>query len=417
MGDLRTRTDWNPDALRHSTSELWAIVAVAADRGIDVERCLVGTLLDLDTLCHRRARVSFAQQVEIQRRVDLLLGDRVWPVHAGVRLHLTSFGIVGYAMLASENLGSALSLADELGPLLNLKHSVRVERRDGTAALQLLPGYAFADDVFAACEVLEVFKLTNLLFDILGDRFRPQEIRLARGVGEVAAEALRTRFRCTVHTGAIQSEIRFPESLLDGRLPQSDPTTCGSCVELCRHQLEELSDLDRTAGRVRALLEGCIDEPPSMMEVAAKLCMSPRSLRRRLDAEGTSFHEISDGLRRHIAERLLSDTTMTTETIAERLGYGDAANFRHAFKRWTGSSPRQFREARRGVRRTAPGRGVDQMCAPPSSLLDGYKAGGAHALRPHRSEGEGQSNELSCSVDGIWLTGRPCSSRPGGSAA
>jgi AraC-like DNA-binding protein len=380
MGDLRARTDWNPDALRHSTSELWAMVAVAAECGIDVERCLVGTLLDLDTLCHRRARVSLAQQVEILQRMDLLLADRLWPVRAGARLHLTSFGIVGYALLASENLGAALKLADELGPLLNLKHSVRVERRVGTASLQLQPGYAFAEDVRPACEVLEVFKVTNLLFDILGDRFRPEEIRLVRGIGEDAAEAVRARYRCSVRTGATHSEIRFPEQLLDGRLPQSDPTTCGSCVDLCRHQLEGLSSLDRTAGRVRALLEGCIDEPPSMVEVASKLCMSPRSLRRRLDAEGTSFHEITDDLRRHIAERLLSDTTMTTESIAERLGYGDAANFRHAFKRWTGSSPRQFRDAQRPGHRASTPRVVDPLPAPRSSLLEGYKAGCAHAL-------------------------------------
>lgn len=344
MGDLKPNTDWNRDALRHSTSELWAIVTVAAERGIDVERCLVGTLLNLDTLCHRRARVSFTQHVEIQRRLDLLLPDKLWAVHAGARLHLTSFGIVGYALLASDNLASALALADSLGPLLNLKHRIRVERRGGVASLQMQQGYLLPDDVRAACEVVEVYKLVNLLNDILGDRFRPEEIRLAHGVDQASAEALRVRLRCPVSTGAAFSEIRFADGLLDTRLPQSDPATCRTSVDVCRHQMEELSRFDGTAGRIRALLEGCVDEPPGMAEVARSLCMSPRSLRRRLETEGTSFHEIVDGLRRSMAERFLTTTDLTTEAIAERLGYGDAANFRHAFKRWTGTAPRQYRE-------------------------------------------------------------------------
>lgn len=344
MGDQRSSANWNPDTMRHSTSELWGIVTVAAERGIDVEQCLAGTEFDLDTLCNRRARVSFTQQVEILRRLNLALPDGRLTLHAGARLHLTSFGIVGYALLASDDLGSAISLADSFGPLLNMKHRLRVERRDGMALLQLKQGYAVADDVHAACELLEIFKLINLLGDILGEPFRPEEVRLACDVDEISAEVVRVRLCCGVRTSAAVSEIWFSEGLLDVRLPQSDPATCRSCIEVCRHQLEELSRFDRTAGSVHALLEGCVDELPGMAEVASKLCMSPRSLRRRLEAEGTSFHEIIDGLRRNLAERLLSTTSMKTEIIAERLGYSDAANFRHAFKRWTGSPPRQYRE-------------------------------------------------------------------------
>lgn len=381
MGDHKFDANWNHDSLRLSTSELWAIITVAAERGIDVERCLMGTQLDLDTLCHRRARVSFAQQVEIQRRLALLLPDRLLAVHAGSRLHLTSFGIVGYALMACDNLSSALSLAGSYGPLLNMKHRVIVERRGAMAVLQLQPGFAFEDDVRDACEVLEVYKLVNLLRDMLGERFRPEEIRLARGVSEVSAEALQARLRCRVQSNAGVSEIVFAAELLDAQLPQSDSSTQQSCVEVCRHQIQELSRFERTAGRVRAMVEGCVDEPPSMAEVASKLCMSPRSLRRRLEDEGTSFHEIIDEIRRGIAERLLSTTSMKTEAIAERLGYGDAANFRHAFKRWTGSAPRKYREQHQERNLSTSSIGIRaNPSLVPTTLLEGFIVGGRQLM-------------------------------------
>jgi transcriptional regulator GlxA family with amidase domain len=63
----------------------------------------------------------------------------------------------------------------------------------------------------------------------------------------------------------------------------------------------------------------------------------------------TSFRELSDELRVHVALRYLRETTMTMEDIAFALGFSDSANFRHAFRRWTGKAPQEFR------REAAPG--------------------------------------------------------------
>lgn len=71
--------------------------------------------------------------------------------------------------------------------------------------------------------------------------------------------------------------------------------------------------------------------------------MEPRTLRRRLEAQGTSYREILAGVRQGLAIEYLRKTRMTTEDIASRLGYSDAANFRHAFLRWTGKTPHEYR--------------------------------------------------------------------------
>jgi AraC-like DNA-binding protein len=83
---------------------------------------------------------------------------------------------------------------------------------------------------------------------------------------------------------------------------------------------------------------------PSAKEVASSLNMSERTLRRRLDEEATSFMQIVDDVRNHLARQYLSETKLTIAEVGELLGFDDVANFRRAFKRWNGYPPRSMRE-------------------------------------------------------------------------
>lgn len=80
--------------------------------------------------------------------------------------------------------------------------------------------------------------------------------------------------------------------------------------------------------------------------VARQLGMSRQTLYRRLKEEGTTFEELLDAKRRQLAIRYLALDRISVKTAAYRLGFSDPAAFSRAFKRWTGSSPSQFREAR-----------------------------------------------------------------------
>jgi AraC-like DNA-binding protein len=83
-------------------------------------------------------------------------------------------------------------------------------------------------------------------------------------------------------------------------------------------------------------------------EVAPRLGMSSRSLSRKLGEEGTSFAEILDQFRAALAKRYLNDETLPVSEIAWLLGYREVSSLTHAFKRWTGTTPRQFRSLQSG---------------------------------------------------------------------
>ncbi len=95
--------------------------------------------------------------------------------------------------------------------------------------------------------------------------------------------------------------------------------------------------------RVREHLRAALPEHLALPALARRLFLSPRTLHRRLEEEGTSFRAIKDGLRRDLAIDWLSKTTRPLGRIGADLGFADAAAFYRAFAAWTGSGPRDYR--------------------------------------------------------------------------
>ena len=82
---------------------------------------------------------------------------------------------------------------------------------------------------------------------------------------------------------------------------------------------------------------------PRMSEISASLCMTTRTLRRRLVQEGVTFAELRDEVRVAMADELLTVPQLSIPQIAERLGYAEPTSFINAFKRWHGVTPHAFR--------------------------------------------------------------------------
>jgi AraC-like DNA-binding protein len=118
--------------------------------------------------------------------------------------------------------------------------------------------------------------------------------------------------------------------------------------EMCEQVLSEVNRAGGLATDVRRILVEQPDRYPSIEAIAKKLSMHPRALRRKLEAEDTSYRELLAEVRTRLAIEYLRKTAMTNEEIANRLGYSDAANFRHAFIGWTGKSPSDYRIAAYG---------------------------------------------------------------------
>ncbi|MFK7940648.1 MAG: AraC family transcriptional regulator ligand-binding domain-containing protein [Roseovarius sp.] len=95
--------------------------------------------------------------------------------------------------------------------------------------------------------------------------------------------------------------------------------------------------------RVRTYLSQTGWDSAHLTGAAQAMHMTPRTLIRKLEADGTSFQAIKDGLRRDIAIRHLQTGQHSVEAIAYEVGFSSAANFHKAFQRWTGKTPSSYR--------------------------------------------------------------------------
>jgi AraC-like DNA-binding protein len=146
---------------------------------------------------------------------------------------------------------------------------------------------------------------------------------------------------CKVALDAGQHAIEGPRAYLEPAAVATHPEVvsraessapCGRLVASVRAQL------------VRQLEQGCL----GLSVLAQALHLSERTLRRRLSEQGTSYQLLVDELRARTACELVQAGAQSLDAISVRLGFADTSCFFHAFKRWTGKTPMQFRRERRG---------------------------------------------------------------------
>jgi AraC-like DNA-binding protein len=109
--------------------------------------------------------------------------------------------------------------------------------------------------------------------------------------------------------------------------------------------LQKLPKGEAAADAVRRCLAGelCHGQP-TLQQIARRLHMSPKTLHRRLDDEGTSFRRVLTEVRRELAARHLTEDQLAISEIAFLLGFSEPSAFHRAFRRWTGHAPLAFRE-------------------------------------------------------------------------
>lgn len=192
----------------------------------------------------------------------------------------------------------------------------------------------------------EVSGTVKLLRDMqagIGTNIDPERIEMPYPTPQEAA-AYETCFGCPVSFAATEARIWIPNEYLAIRMPTADPVAhrlyqnqCDALLHSRSHSGEDLAE------RVRDHLGLFTDGFPAGREVATALGVSERTLRRQLDAEGTSFRLLLEEVRTYKAKQLLSNATLSVEGVARQLGYAEAASFIRAFQRWTGVTPAAYR--------------------------------------------------------------------------
>lgn len=164
---------------------------------------------------------------------------------------------------------------------------------------------------------------------------------------------LERQLGCPLRTPAAWSGVAFPRDVWRLPLRRRDSALTrvleGHAREVAARTPAPPEAPDSLSVRVRGVLATRLGRSePGVREVARQLAVAPRTLQRRLAAEGASFQDLVDDTRRVAAERLLTDASLAVAEIAYLLGFSEPSAFHRAFKRWAGVTPQVFRRRRRG---------------------------------------------------------------------
>lgn len=294
-----------------------------------------------------RARVLRDGTVRFTELRALLLataketGREAFALELGSSLTPASHGALGLGALASENVRDALSVITAYvrtrTPLVRVTHHTR----EGTVTLRIADGIVLGD-VQRPIHELVMCTLMSALRLLTQGRFEASAVRFAFPAPPYEALAARL-LGVKPRYDARATELSFDASLSDLAIVLADRTA----ARLARAQLDaEIAALEARMDlrdRVREHLLRDRGEMPSCAVVARRLGTTERSLRRHLEAAGTSFQAIAQTTRKELALHYLRDTSLSIAEIARRLGYADPSNFGAAFRRWTGKSPRAVR--------------------------------------------------------------------------
>lgn len=334
---------WNEK--RYAPYKVGALVEVLSEQGISPEASLSGTALSPESLANPETLTSVRQYITVCRNALLLSKTPETPFLTGSRIPLSAYGMYGFALVCSptirEYFQGAVKYHRLATPLLSMSW-----REEGDYASWIFPinaAVAHPDSLLRFLMEQQLTQLsTHLRAVVDSDFYLPVRAALAYSA-PAHTHLYESYLGCPVRFGQPMSELVYSKSILAAKPRMAHGLTSRILQETCDRILGEVKTSTGVAGEVYQIIASTPGHSPTMERVARQIATTVRTLNRKLGAEGTSFTQILDDVRCNLAREYLRSTKLSIDDISELVGFSDAANFRHAFRRWTGSTPARHR--------------------------------------------------------------------------
>lgn len=314
----------------------------AVARGADADALAASVNLDRGLFDDLDNRVAFDSYITLMRAGKALTGDDALPLRFAEAIDLSEYSVVGLLTLASETMQEAYDQLNRYGRLVaevdvGLEGRYRTEVKDG--------GVWVVDTRKRADETYELTETTFTRMIAGPRRFVPFQHVLEVHVThpEPAHRAAYDEiWRCPITFNAPWNAMRMHPALGAHRVQQHPRYAFGVLSAHADRLMKELENGKTVRGKVESLLMPVIHTGDvAMTTIAAKMNQSRHTLHRALKDEGVTFEQVLDELRHKLALHYLQGRKVSVNETAYLVGFSDPAAFSRAFKRWTGTSPRE----------------------------------------------------------------------------
>lgn len=293
--------------------------------------------------------VSYRQATQVITNTYQFTGCETLGLEVGGRLNIMDAGILGYAMLNSATMGEVLAIGCKYYRIAQTMMEIKVVEKEEGLCLQGVVPFDLPE-IFHRYVVEKFFSgVQYVLSQVCGQPIELLEFRCTYSKPEYV-ERYQLAFNCPVVFDSSVNELVFPVSTADIKVPQANRHNASMSEKICQDILSVYVPEDSLSMRVKQCLVRSGREFPGEETVAKEMNMASRTMRRLLREEDTNFREIVKSVRCDLAKEYLLKSELTVEQIAHLLGYVESTNFRRAFKKWMGVSPREFRNINSKVR-------------------------------------------------------------------
>jgi AraC-like DNA-binding protein len=316
----------------------------AKDAAVDLALLLKKAGLTLHQIEDPGARLKVQDQIKFLNLAANALEDDLLGFHLALLPDLREIGLLYYVSASSEMLSMALQRVARYSSIINEGVSLTyIDGKDVVIAFHYVGISRHQDLHQIEFFITALIRMCRLL---TGHHLVPSRVSLTHWRDNDYSEFVEF-VGGDIEFGAAADEVAFATTIKKMPIVSADPYLNNLLITYFE---EAMSRRPTNRGPFRSSVENAIvpllpHGKIRVSEIARRLGVSQRTLARRLSFEGITFSNVLENLRSDLAERYLIQEDLSISQIAWLLGYQEVSAFTHAFRRWTGQTPREVRSS------------------------------------------------------------------------
>lgn len=321
---------------------VWLIVLRLVElHGIDPTQFRRTLGVPSETLRDVRARLPSRLSDVAFELAAAQIADPAFALRAAECWHPSNLGTMGYAWLSSRTLHTGLKRMERFSRILGNRFSYRCS--DDPAGVRFTYDHGRGEASVGPLMTDFTFSIVVAMCRVnCGHTMSPASVHLRRRAPADAQPWL-TFFGCPVIFDEAHDSILLAREVAEAPLPSANIPLANTFDTILTEQMAGLFADDIVSRCKTYVLHHLTSGVATAPEVARALCLSQRSLQRRLAALGLTFQGVVDETRHELARRYLDDPARSVTEITFLLGFSEQSAFTRAFRRWSGMTPSAYR--------------------------------------------------------------------------
>lgn len=313
--------------------------------GADADLLYAAADIDRASFSPREHTVTEDQLYAFVKLAEKLSNEPAFGLEIGHRFNLGSFGLLSSALMSCATLRDVVQMLERYSVLVLPLLRFTSYETETELVLEITALASYPDLNQTIIEAL--LSCSTKMFPLLVGRHIPANRICCQFEAPPYANRFPAAMAREFSFGAEKNLICLKREYADLKLVTANSTDASSMMAECEKALIRSLQTKSLTDQVVDLVRYYLDTNPASHQIAQRLNMTERTLRRKLSEEGTNYRKLLAGIREDVAKYYLSQTKLQIGQIALKLGYGETSNFRSAFKIWTGMPPRDWRQNQR----------------------------------------------------------------------